>query len=66
MDSRLRWLGFLFAMHIGDHRDMDKSEIVMSDAELELSHSLDKGCRFDISHSATKLPDLQQPYGEAY
>ena len=46
-------------MHIGDHRDMDKSEIVMSDAELELSHSLDKGCRFDISHSATKLPDLQ-------
>ena len=66
MDSRLRWLGLLFAMHIGDHRDVDKSEIVMSDAELELSHSLDKGRRFDISHSATKLPDLQQSYGEAY
>lgn len=42
-------------MHIGDKRHVDKSEVLVSDAELELSHGFDEGCRLDITDGTAQL-----------
>ena len=55
MNSRLGRLGLLFPVHVGNQRDVDESKVLIADAELELPHSFDKWCRFDIAHSTTEL-----------
>ena len=55
MDGSLRGFCFLLAVHIGDQGDMDESEVLVSNTELELSHCLDKGRGFNIANRATQL-----------
>lgn len=55
MDGGLRWLRLLLTVHVGDKRNVNESEVFVADAELELTHGLDKGCGLDVTHSPAKL-----------
>lgn len=55
MDGGLRGFCLLLAVHIGNQGDMDESEVLVSDAELELSHCLDKRRGFDVTDRTTQL-----------
>ncbi len=54
-DTSLSGLGFLFTSNNRDERDVNQSEVFMSDSELELSHCLDERCRLDISDCSSEL-----------
>ena len=54
-DAGLCWLRLELAVDGGYEADVDEGEVVVADAELELSHGLDEGRRFDVSDRSTKL-----------
>lgn len=45
----------LLAVHIGDERDVDKGEVVVPDAELELPHRFNEWGGFDVADRSAKL-----------
>lgn len=53
----LSWLRLEFAVDRGDKRDVKESKVVVTDAELELTHSFNEGGRFDVSHGSTELTE---------
>ena len=55
MDGRLRWFRFLFSVHFGYEGNVDERKVLRSNTELELSHCLDNGCRFDVTDGSTEL-----------
>lgn len=44
VDGRLRRPRLLLSMKVGYERDVDARKVLMADAELELTHRLDKRC----------------------
>lgn len=60
MYSRLRRLRFLLSVHIWNQRDVDQGEVLVSDAELELSNGFDKGRGFDITDGTSELSCLSR------
>ena len=55
MNSGLRGLRLLFAMHIGNHRHVNEREVRVADAKLELSHGFHERSGLDITNGATEL-----------
>lgn len=55
VDGCLGGLGFLLAVHVGDEGDVDKSEVIVTDAELELTHGFYEGRGFDVADCASEL-----------
>lgn len=54
-DGRLGRLGLLLSSNDGDEGDVQNSEVLVPDPELELSHSLDEGSRLDVSDGSSEL-----------
>jgi hypothetical protein len=56
-DRGLSRLGLLLAnrSNCGDQRDVDQGKVIVTDAKLELPHGLNKGCRLNVSDSASEL-----------
>lgn len=48
-------LGLELAVNGGDKGDVDEGKVVDSNAELELTHGLDEGSRFDIADRSAEL-----------
>lgn len=42
-------------MHVGNEGNVDKGKVVVTNAELELTHSFDEGSGFDIANGSTEL-----------
>ena len=63
MDGRLCGFRFLFSVHLGHEGNVDKCKVLRSNTELELSHCLDEGCRFDITDGSTELKQAISDYG---
>lgn len=59
MYGRLCRFCFLLAVHIRNKGDMNQGEILIADAELELSHGLNEGCRFNVPDGTSKLLELE-------
>ena len=58
LSSAIGWAvfeGLLLAMQIRHERDMDEGKVVVSDAELELTHGFDKGGGFNVAYCSSKL-----------
>ena len=55
--SCLGRLCFLLSVHVRNERDVDERKVLVTDAELELPHRLDEGCRLDIANRSAKLSD---------
>ena len=55
MYGRLRGLCLLLAMHIGNKGYMDEGEVLVPDAELELSHRFDERRGLNVTDSPTEL-----------
>lgn len=54
-DAGLSWLSLQLAVDGGHERNVDESKVLRSNAELELTQSLDERCRFDVSDGSTEL-----------
>jgi hypothetical protein len=55
VDRRLGGLGLLLAVHVGDEGHMNEGEVVVADAELELTHSLHERRRFNVTDGPSEL-----------
>lgn len=55
MDGRLSRFCLLFAVHVGDERDMNECEVFVADSELELTHGFDEWGGFNVTDSTPKL-----------
>ena len=62
VDGGLGRFCFLFAMHIGNQGDVNESEVLVTDAELELSHCLDERCRLNVTDCTTQLNRDKQAF----
>jgi len=53
--TSLSGLGLLLSTNDRDEGNVDQGKVFVTDSELELSHSLNEGCRLDVSHRSTEL-----------
>jgi hypothetical protein len=56
----------LLASNDGDERDVQDSEVLVADSELELTHGLDERSRLDVSNGSSELQDTSFELSEAY
>lgn len=54
-DTGLCRFRLLLSSNDGDEGNVDQSEVLGTDSELELSHRLDEGSGLDVTDSPTKL-----------
>jgi hypothetical protein len=60
-DTSLGRFCLLLSTNDGDEGNVDQSEVLGTDSELELSHSLNERCRFDITNGSTELLISSEP-----